>query len=47
MSVVSLVAADGEAPHTRVVLEELEPLLLVEWPAKPKKQTGRRGAPAL
>jgi len=47
MSVVSLVAADGEAPHTRVVLEELEPLPLVEWPAKPKKQTGRRGAPAL
>ena len=30
----SLVASDGEAPHVRVVLEELEPLELVPWPAK-------------
>lgn len=30
----SFIAADGEAPHTRVRVEELDPLPVVPWPEK-------------
>lgn len=30
----SLTAADGEAPHTRVIVDVLDPLPIVPWPAK-------------
>lgn len=30
----SLTAADGEAPHTRVIVDVLDPLPLIEWPKK-------------
>ncbi len=33
----SLVAADGEAPHTLVHVYRLPPLPLVPWPARPSK----------
>lgn len=41
--VESLVAAEGEAPHVRVVVEMLEPLPVVPWPTKTKTS----GAPTL
>lgn len=32
----SLTAADGEAPHTRIIVDVLDPLPLVPWPPKTK-----------
>jgi Holliday junction resolvase RusA-like endonuclease len=42
--VESLVAAEGEAPFTRVVLKVLEPLALVPWPTR---KTKTQSAPTL
>lgn len=33
----SLTAADGEAPHTRVFVDVLDPLPVVPWPAKTRQ----------
>lgn len=38
----SLVAADGEAPHVRVVVEIVEPLPLLPWPEKQRAASARR-----
>lgn len=35
----SLTAADGEAPHTRVVVDVLDPLPMVPWPEKPRAKS--------
>lgn len=34
--VYSLVAADGEAPHVRFVVETLDPLPVIPWPRAAK-----------
>lgn len=39
----SFTAADSEAPHTRVRLEELEPLAITPWPAKARPKSGPSG----
>lgn len=35
----SFIAAEGEAPFTRVRLEELDPLAIVPWPEKPRAKS--------
>ena len=37
----SLVAADGEAPHTRVIVDVLDPLPMVPWPEKPRAKVAQ------